>query len=263
MKILKICFEKLNYLNYSKNTIKIYSHYIKLFLQHVDKPYQHLSSTDFQEFLNLYTFTSISQQNQILSALKFLYEKVLNKKYVKINFSRPRKETHLPQPIDKQYLLIHINNIKNAKHKMIISLAYSVGLRSSEIINLKIEDIDSKRMQIKIIQSKGKKDRFVPLSTNILVQLRQYYIQYKPAIYLFNGQNKAQYSATSLNSIMKKYIGRQYHFHQLRHSCATHLLESGVDIRIIQVLLGHSSSKTTEIYTKVSTHLLNNISLPL
>jgi site-specific recombinase XerD len=138
-------------------------------------------------------------------------------------------------------------------------LAYSTGLRSSEIINLKIKDIDSKRMQIKIIQSKNNKDRYVPLSNHILQLLRKYYKIYLPDTYLFNGQNTMQYSTSSLNAIMKKYIGKQYHFHQLRHSCATHLLEAGIDIRIIQTLLGHSSSKTTEIYTKVSNNLLSNL----
>jgi site-specific recombinase XerD len=259
MNILKICSQKLKYLNYANNTINTYCHYIAKFLQTTNKPYQHLVANDFQCYLNNYRFTSISQQNQIINALRFLYEKILHKKYWKVDFSRPKCKKQLPQPIDKEYLFSKLKEIKNTKHCAILSLAYSTGLRSSEIINLKIKDINSKRMQIKITQSKNNKDRFVPLSDYMLKLLRIYYKECYPDIYLFNGQNKLQYSATSLNAIMKKYIGKQYHFHQLRHSCATHLLESGVDIRIIQTLLGHSSSKATEIYTKVSNNLLSNL----
>jgi integrase/recombinase XerD len=262
--ILKICFEKLNYFNYSKRTIEIYIQYIKKFLIKIDKYPQHFVSSDFQNYLNSYQFTSISQQNQIINAIKFLYERVLNKKYDKIDFTRPKKEKHLPQIIDKEFLLSKIDKIQNLKHKSIISLAFSVGLRVSEVINLKIEDIDSKRMIINIKQSKGKKDRIVPLSQNILTLLRLYFIQFKPKIYLFNGQNNNfQYSTESCNKIVKHYLGTEYHFHLLRHSCFTSLLESGTDLRIIQKLAGHSSSKTTEIYTHVSTNILNKISLPI
>jgi site-specific recombinase XerD len=230
----------------------------------VDKYPQHLVSNDFQNYLNKYHFTSISQQNQIINAIKFLYEKVLDKKYDKINFQRPRKEKHLPQIIDRDFLLDKINQIQNLKHKAIISLAYSVGLRVSEVINLKIEDIDSKRMLINIRQAKGKKDRIVPLSRNILEILRKYYVRFKPKIYLFNGQNNSlQYSSESCNKLVKHYIGKEYHFHLLRHSCFTALLEQGTDLRVIQKIAGHSSSKTTEIYTHVSTNLLNKVLLPI
>jgi site-specific recombinase XerD len=261
--ILKIINEKLKYFNYSKNTNKIYFHYIKEFLVKTNKYYYHLTSKDIQKYIDNYDFSSISQQNQVISSIKFLYEKVLNKKYNKVSFTRPRNEKRLPQIIDKEYLLNQINKIKNPKHKTIISLAYSVGLRVSEIINLKIEDIDSKRMIINIIQGKGKKDRIVPLSNNILNLLRDYYKEYKPKIYLFNGQNSLQYSSTSCNQIVKKYIGSKYHFHLLRHSCFTSLLENGTDLRIIQKLAGHKSVKTTEIYTHVSKQTLNKISLPI
>lgn len=118
-------------------------------------------------------------------------------------------------------------------------------------------------MIINIYQGKGKKDRIVPLSENILNLLRQYYKQYKPKQFLFNGQNNSQYSPESCNKIVKKYLGNEYHFHLLRHSCFTTLLESGTDLRIIQKLAGHSSSKTTEIYTHVSTNLLSKINLPI
>ena len=136
-------------------------------------------------------------------------------------------------------------------------------MRVSEVINLKIEDIDSKRMIIHIKNAKGKKDRIVPLSQTILELLRTYFKEYRPTEYLFNGQNNLKYSSGSCNKIVKKYLGEQYHIHQLRHSCFIHLLESGVDLRIIQSIAGHNSSKTTEIYTHVSKKLLNKVVLPI
>ena len=192
-----------------------------------------------------------------------MYEKVLNKKYNKIDFTRPKKEKKLPQIIDKDYLLSKINAINNLKHKAIISLGYSVGLRVSEVINLKISDIDSKRMIIIIKQAKGRKDRIVPLLNHILFLLREYYIQYKPKEYLFNGQSKLQYSASSCNKIVKCYLGKIYHFHQLRHSSFTSMYEAGTDIYTIQKIAGHNSQKTTQIYTQISTKTLKGAKLPL
>ena len=261
--ILRIYIQKLKYFNYCKRTIEIYSHYTEKFILKVDKYPQHLVSSDFQIYLNTYKFSSISQQNQIINAIKFLYEKVLNRKYDKVSFERPRKEKHLPQIIDNTYLLDRINSIQNLKHKAILSLAYSVGLRVSEVINLKIEDIDSKRMIITIRQAKGRKDRIVPLSQNILTLFREYYKAFKPKEYLFNGQFDVKYSPESCNKLVKQYLGIKYHFHLLRHSFATQLLENGTDLRYIQSILGHSSSKTTEIYTHVSTAKLQNIQLPI
>jgi site-specific recombinase XerD len=222
-----------------------------------------LTGLDFQKYLDNYKFTSISQQNQVINSIRFLYKYGLGRRYDKVTFKRPRREKKLPQVIDKDYLLDKISKIDNLKHKTIISLGYSVGLRVSEIINLKIEDVDSKRMIINIRQAKGRKDRIVPLSENMLALLRTYYKSYKPKEYLFNGQFSSQYSSESCNQIIKKYIGSKHHFHQLRHSCFTALLECGTDLRIIQNIAGHSSSKTTEIYTHVSTQLLNKINLPI
>lgn len=262
-RLTEIVNQKLVYFNYSPRTIKVYINYIDRFMNEVNKPYDKLTSSDFQSYLDTYQFTSVSQQNQIINSIKFLYNKVLDKKYVKVDFTRPRSEKRLPQVIDKDFLLTQINKIQNLKHKAIISLSYSVGLRVSEIVNLKISDIDSKRMIIIIHQSKGRKDRIVPLSPTILLLLREYYRLYKPTIYLFNGQTSSQYSSTSCNQIVKKYLGKEYHFHLLRHSCFTSLLESGTDLRIIQKLAGHSNIKTTEIYTHVSNKLLSKINLPI
>jgi integrase/recombinase XerD len=261
--ILKICEQKIKYFNYSQRTNEIYVHYIRKFLEKTDKYSQHLTSTDFQNYLNEYNFTSTSQQNQIINAIKFLYERVLDKKYDKVCFTRPRKEKQLPQVIEYGYVIDCLLKIKNLKHKAILSLAFSVGLRVSELINLKLTDIDSKRMLITIRQAKGKKDRIVPLSQNILNLLRDYYKEYRPDEYLFNGQFADQYSCESCNKLVKKYLGEQYHFHLLRHSCFTTLLERGTDLRIIQKIAGHTSSKTTEIYTHVSTNMLSKVYLPI
>ena len=185
--ILKIYVEKLKFLNYSQRTIEVYANYTQKFFIKIDKPYQHIVSSDFQTYLDGFNFTSVSQQNQIINAIKFLYTKVLNRKYDKVSFQRPRREKHLPQVIDRDHILKRIDNIQNLKHKAIISLAYSVGLRVSEVINMKLTDIDSARMIITVRQGKGKKDRIVPLSQNVLELLRQYYKSYKPKDYLFNG----------------------------------------------------------------------------
>jgi site-specific recombinase XerD len=263
-KIVKICEQKFTYLNYSNKTKDVYLHYIKEFVRYCgDSRVTHVNSKDFQSYLDNYNFTSISQQNQVINAIRFLYKFGLGKKYDKVSFTRPRTERKLPRVIDNDFILEKLSKIKNLKHKTILSITYSVGLRVSEVINLKIEDIDSKRMIIHIKNAKGKKDRIVPLSENILISLREYYKEYKPKEYLFNGQTNLQYSTNSCNKIVKKYLGDQYHIHQLRHSCFTHLLESGVDLRIIQEIAGHTSSKTTEIYTHVSKRLLNRVLLPI
>lgn len=258
-KNLDIYIKKLKYFNYSENTISVYSHYWLKFLETTNKYPVHITANDFTIFLNACVFTSISQQNQIINSLKFGYVKVLNKKYNKIDFERPRKEHKLPNVIDETYLKNCLNKIKNAKHKALLSLAYSDGLRVSDIVNLKISSIDSKRMQIKIVEGKGKKDAYLPLTKYLLGLLRKYFIEYKPKEYLFNGQNAVQYTAGSCNALIHKYIGKQYTFHSLRHSCATHLMDKGVNQRLIQKLLRHASSKTTEKYTHVSKTALENL----
>lgn len=262
-KIIKICEQKFIYLNYSPRTKENYMYHIINFIKSFNKQIIHLNSKDFQNYLDNYSFKSVSQQNQVINSIRFLYKYGLGKKYDKVSFKRPKNERKLPKIIEKEYLLKQIAKIENKKHKAIISLAYSTGMRVSEVCNLLISDVDSKRMIITIRQSKGRKDRIVALSEKILEILRDYFKEYKPKEYLFNGQFTLQYSHTSCNAIVKKYLGEEYHFHQLRHSNATALLESGTDLRIIQKHLGHSSSKTTEIYTHVSTAILHKINLPI
>ncbi len=259
----EICNQKLKYLNYSDRTIKSYLFYIKQFLDDTKIPPTRLKSSDFQSYLDGYIFTSVSQQNQVINAIRFLYKFGLDKKYDKVSFKRPKSEKKLPVVIDGEYIKEQLSKIENLKHKTILTLTYSVGLRVSEVTNLKIDDIDSKRMIIHIKNAKGRKDRIAPLSQTVLELLRNYFIQYKPKEYLFNGQNSLQYSSNSCNKIVKKYLGQQYHIHQLRHSCFTNLLESGTDIRVIQKIAGHSNVKTTEIYTHVSNQILSKVKLPI
>jgi integrase/recombinase XerD len=249
--------------NYADNTVNIYCHYLSVFLKSFDCDAYHISKSKAIDWMQSFNYTSVSQQNQLINAIKLFYKFIIKTELKDVLVSRPRKEKRLPQVIDKEFLLDGISKITNLKHKSIISLAYSVGLRVSEVCNLKIEDIDSKRMIINVRQAKGNKDRVLPLSQKVLELLREYYKQHRPKGYLFNGQNSLKYSPSSCNKIVKKYFGDKYHFHQLRHSSFTSLLEAGTDLRIIQKIAGHMSSKTTEVYTHVSTQLLSKINLPV
>lgn len=259
----KICEQKLKYLNYSVRTSDCYLYYIKQFLGSTEIPPSRLGSQDFQSYLDNYQFTSVSQQNQVINAIRFLYKFGLNKKYDKVSFKRPKSEKKLPRVIDGEFIKERLSKIDNLKHKAILTLTYSVGLRVSEIVNLKIEDIDSKRMLIHIKNAKGRKDRLVPLSSTVLSLLRDYWKKYKPQEYLFNGQFSLKYSIGSCQTIYKKYIDSTSSIHTLRHSSFTNLLESGTDLRIIQKIAGHSSSKTTELYTHVSNQLLSSVKTPI
>ena len=181
---------------------------------------------------------------------------------------RPRPEHKLPNVLSRKEVKLILEAHRNIKHKTMLSLIYSCGLRRSELLHLKPGDIDSKRNLIVIRQSKGKKDRIVPLSLKILEMLRAYYQQYRPKKYLFEGQQAGTiYSEQSLQSVLKQAlqkanIKKPITLHWLRHSYATHLLEGGTDLRYIQELLGHNSSKTTEIYTHVSTKSIQHIKSP-
>lgn len=260
---LKICEQKLKYLNYSKRTSQNYLSHIRKFLNAQEKSAVHLNSEDFQRYLDTYDFTSISQQNQVINAIRFLYKFGLGRKYDKVSFKRPKSEKKLPKVIDGEFIKSKLESIQNLKHRALLTITYSVGLRVSEVVNLKIEDIDSKRMLIHIKNAKGKKDRIVPLSQRVLDLLREYYVEYRPQVYLFNGQNGDQYSIGSCQRIYKKYIDKESSIHTLRHSAFTNLLENGTDLRIIQKIAGHSSSKTTEIYTHVSNQILSKVNLPI
>ena len=265
MQVLKNFQEKLRYKNYSQSSINLYTSYLKNFIEYggIKDPYQ-IRTQQIVSFLEKYPYTSCSQQNQYIGALKLFAKYILNKKDIHLTkIERPKSEKKLPRVIDGEFIKQKLNQIENLKHKAILTLTYSVGLRVSEIVNLKIEDIDSKRMLIHVKNAKGRKDRIVPLSPNVLNLLRDYFKEYKPNEYLFNGQFTNQYSIGSCQKIYKKYIDNTSSIHTLRHSSFTNLLESGTDLRIIQKIAGHSSSKTTEIYTHVSNQLLSSVNLPI
>jgi integrase/recombinase XerD len=173
----------------------------------------------------------------------------------------------LPSVLSEEEVFRLLKQVDNLKHKTALSIIYSAGLRIGELINLKINDIDSARGQIRILQGKGKKDRVSLLSTNILKMLREYYKEYRPKEWLFEGQFGGQYSQGSIQEVFRQAkksagIRKRATVHTLRHSFATHLLERGTDLRYIQELLGHQSSRTTEIYTHVTEKGFKNIISP-
>jgi len=255
--------KELRFKGYSENTIKIYSHYVEMFLWSFDCDGYHISQKQAINWIKSQNYTSISKQNQVISSIKLYYKYIVGVKLKSFVIERPRWKRKLPIIINHEYLISKILKIGNVKHKAILSLAYSTGMKVSEIINLKITDIDSVNMLILIRNSKFNKDRYVKLTPYILHLLRMYYREYKPYIYLFNGQNKLHYTSGSCNKIVKKYLGEIYHMHLLRHSYATKSMENETDKRLLQNQMGHSSSKTLDLYTHVSNDFIQKSNTPL
>jgi len=256
--------EDLRLKNYAVNTIENYASQVKMFLTDFEGTATKPSEINQQQIKEwMLEAKTINSRKQRLSALKLFYKYTVKQPRKFKGIEYPKAEKSLPRVIDKDLIVEKINKIRNIKHKAILSIAFSVGLRVSEVVNLKIEDIDSTRMIIHIKNSKGRKDRVVPLSMNVLNTLREYYKAYKPKVYLFNGQNSLKYSVTSCQNIFKKHIDKNSHFHILRHSSFTALLETGTDLRVIQKIAGHVSSKTTEIYTHVTNRTLSKVNLPI
>ncbi len=257
---------------YSSNTITTYSDAIKSFLTFFNsKAVKDITNEDVIAYNNDYILKhkfSSSYQNQIVNAIKLFFKIIKDSKVEIDKIHRPKREKTLPNVLSKEEVKAILSAHSNLKHKVMLSMIYSCGLRRSELLNLKPNDIDSKRNIVIIRQSKGKKDRITPLSPKILEMLRDYYLENKPKTWLFEGQNKGEpYSEQSLQSVLKQAlqkarITKPVTLHWLRHSYATHLLESGTDLRYIQELLGHNSSKTTEIYTHVSTKSIQQIKSP-
>lgn len=253
---LKKFGEKLRFKNYSPNTIKMYLHYAELFLSAFDKDVYHVSQKEAINFLNGIEYSSISQQNQIISSVKLLYKFVVGSSLYVSKIERPRKQKKLPQIIDWYELENKFSKIKNIKHRAIIELASRCALRVSEVCNVKLSDVDTELMMILIRDSKFNKDRYVPMSQHLLDVLMWYAEEYNPIEYLFEGQFGGKYSHSSCQNIFKKHIDENKSFHKLRHSGATKMLENGTNLRVIQNILGHSSTRTTEIYTHVSSQML-------
>ncbi len=265
-------FAKLEVRKYSLNTARTYIQLFERFLNHYEdntEPMQ-LSEEDIRQYIQQLAQTGVSDSylNQAINAIKFYYEVVAGMPNRFYSIERPQKKETLPTVLDKSEVLDLISKTQNIKHRCIVELLYSAGLRRNELLSLKIADIDSKRMLIKINQGKGKKDRYTLLSETLLHDLRQYYRIYNPKVYLFEGAPGEAYSSSSVRMIVYRAarqakIKKKVTPHTLRHSFATHLLERGTDLRYIQSLLGHTSSRTTEIYAHVAVNTFRNIENPL
>ncbi len=257
--------------NKSNRTIATYKSLINKFLHHF-REFNIALLPD--EEIREYIFSvldvdrySRSYQNQLINALKRYYEYVHGRKFQDFELPRPKKRQRLPNVISREDIQKMLDATRNLKHKTILSILYGCGLRLNEVIDLKSENIDFNR-KVMFVTGKGDKQRMIPIGDNLVKQINSYRRSYRPAVYLFNGYNSLQYSGKSIQNIVKNKaletgIKKKVTPHTFRHSFATHLLEDGVDLRIIQELLGHSSSRTTEIYTYVSRKNLMNIRNPL
>nr|WP_252729999.1 site-specific tyrosine recombinase/integron integrase [Zobellia uliginosa] len=262
---------KLELKRYANSTVKTYVTYFEMFINYYkDRALKTLDESDIRAFLQFLIHKGVSNSylNQVINSIKFYYEVVLGMPNRFYEIERPRKEHKLPKVISKEEVIAIIEHTNNLKHRCIVQLLYGSGLRRSELLNLKLNDIDSKRMLIRVEVAKGNKDRLTLLSKNALKDLRMYFKEWKPKEFLFEGRKGGKYSPESVVQIVKQAankagIKQNVSPHTLRHSFATHLLESNVDLRQIQVLLGHGSSKTTEIYTHVATNTFKTIKNPL
>ena len=257
---------------YSESTIKTYTQSITTFLRFI-KPKRSTEATndDMVRFVHQFMLPkklSQSYQNQAVNAARLFFKTIQGSKLITEQIERPRPEHKLPNVLSKEDVAAILHASQNLKHRTMLSLIYACGLRRGELLNLKPENVDAKRHLLIIVNAKGKKDRVIPISDKVIVMLREYYKIYRPRIWLFEGQEPGtQYSETSLQKVLKHAldytnIKKPVTLHWLRHSYATHLLEAGTDLRYIQELLGHKSSKTTEIYTHVCEKSLLKISSP-
>ncbi|GAB1404458.1 hypothetical protein MASR1M74_16370 [Lentimicrobium sp.] len=256
----------------SPNTIKSY---VSAFEEFINYHYRHDIDSitepqilEFVRFLITERKVSTSYQNVSINAIKFYYEKVLKGQRKFYFVDRPKRDKTLPIVLNLEEITAMIKVTTNIKHKLIIMFGYSSGLRLNEIISVKLSDIDRERMQLRVNQSKGRKDRYTILSGKLLSVLDDYIKEYAPDDLIFTGAGGKPYSDKSVQEVVKnaaKKAGliKNVTPKTLRHSFATHLLENGVDLRYIQELLGHSSSKTTEIYTHITTKGFENIKSPM
>jgi len=270
---LKRMHELLLLKSYSENTIKTYcGEFAQLLAILKNVPVDSLSPERLRSYLLYCVRTLKLSENAIhsrMNAIKFYFEQVLRREKFFFNeIPRPQKKSQLPKVIAKSDVAKIFAAVENPKHQLMLKLCYGMGLRVSEIVGLKISNIDSSRMVVHIENAKGKKDRYVNLPETILEELRTYFRAYKPKEWLFEGQYGGQYAIRSVqavfkNAMQKAKINKAVGIHGLRHSYATHLLECGTDMYFIQKLLGHSNMKTTEVYAKVSNRQLSSIKSPL
>ncbi len=255
---------------YSLKTIKSYLHYNRELVNFAGEPSFIIDESDIKNYLAYLVEkkdAAASTLNIVVSALKFYYLIILKRNFV-YEIKRPKKDKKLPVVLSQEEVSGILSSVSNIKHKAILMLMYSAGLRVSEVVKLKVEDIDDERKLINIKGAKGRKDRCTILSDVALNTFKKYLLENQPNKWLFPGATQNHLNTRSVQKIFSvacKEAGvlKEASVHTLRHSFATHLLESGVDLRYIQELLGHASSKTTEIYTHVSNKNLRKIKSPL
>ena len=258
--------------NLSPKTQYLYHNAARGLESHFNKPPDLLNEDDVKSFLvSIVRDRKLSQSSLKISysALRFLYETTLKKGWVIDKIPYPKTVKALPHVLDKSEVRKIIEATVNLRQKAMLMVTYSAGLRARETARLKITDIDSKRMMIRVDQGKGNKDRYTLLSQIALATLREYWKEYRPTVWLFPGQNPEHYVSVSYIQVgfkrakTKAGISKPASCHTLRHSFATHLLEAGVDLHTIQLLLGHSSIRTTTVYLHVSNKSLAKIVSPL
>lgn len=266
---LELYSEDLQLKNYSQNTIDNYSSQVKCFLEYFEKSATKPSEISERQIKAwLMEAKTINARKHRLSSVKLFY-KLTGKQPLKFkHIEYPKSEKKLPIVLSQDEIQRMFNVCENLKHKVILSLLYSAGLRVSELINLKWQHIDRSRMIINIIKAKGNKDRQVMLAPQLIPLLEYYYRQYQSKEYVLNGQTELQYSERSVGQVIKKLatkagINKRVWTHLLRHCSFTHMVENGTDINLIQRLAGHSSPKTTAIYTHISHNLISRIQSPL
>jgi site-specific recombinase XerD len=256
---------------YSSKTIKAYIHYNEDLLRFAKKSPVDVVEKDVKNYLFYLADekdSSASTLNIAINALNFYYGEILKKNFA-YEIKRPKKDRKLPVVLNKEEVFKILSSVTNVKHRAILMITYSAGLRVSEVVRLKVEDIDTERKLIHVRSAKGRKDRYTLLSEVTAETLNLYLKSYQPKKWLFPGKDENSHltvrSAEKIfdNAVRGAGITKDVSVHSLRHSFATHLLESGVDLRYIQELLGHKSSKTTEIYTHVSNKNLSRIQSPL
>ena len=257
---------------YSKNTVEAYISLLELFFKYFsDKESGEISEDDISDFFHdfiVYNKYSASYHNQLISAIKMYYK--LNGAFgiSTASLGRPRRGRSLPKVFSKEEVKLILNATRNLKHRLILWMIYSCGLRRSELINIRVTDLDRDRGILVVREGKGMKDRIVPVSEKVWEKVDEYKSSYHPVFWFFEGQTGGQYSSESVYRVFKQAlrnagIRKEVGVHSLRHSYATHLHENGVDIRYIQELLGHKSSRTTEIYTHVSRRNLIAVRSPI
>ena len=256
---------------YSQKTIETYFESLIGLSKYYNKSPDLLTISEIRDYIQLNLTEkklSKSWMNQLVSALKILFCDVLKREWDPLDIPRPRREKKLPVVLSRDEVKAIINVTQNMKHRALLILTYSSGLRLSEVKNLKIGDIDSQRMQVRVVQAKGFKDRRTVLSPIALNMLRDYWKMYHPRIWLFEtkpGQFMADRSIQHLfkNALKKAGIKKEIGIHSLRHSFATHLMEQGVSLPVIQQMLGHTSLKTTSVYLHVQQYSVDTIRSPL